>query len=121
MSKEYEAIKACGTYFLVTINGDYPAARPFGSLAEIDGNIYFNTTDHNEVHKQLRTDPHIQIVAMKKEGFGWIRMTGLAEECTDPAVKEKMLEGNKMRARFEEMGLEHFLVFKFTIEKAEIK
>ena len=121
MSKEYEAIKECGTYFLVTINGDYPVARPFGSLKEIDGEIYFNTTDHNEVHKQLRENPHIQMVAMKKEGFGWIRMTGLAYECTDLAVKEAMLEGNRMRDRFEEMGLDHFLVFKFTIEKAEIK
>jgi len=121
MSKEFDAIKECGIYFLVTINGDYPAARPFGSLAEIDGNIYFNTTDHNEVHKQLRANPHIQIVARKKEGFGWVRMTGLAEECTDLEIKKKMLEGNSMKARFEEMGLEHFLVFKFTIENAEYK
>ncbi len=121
MSKEFEAIKECGIYFLVTINGDYPAARPFGSLQEIDGNIYFNTTDHNEVHKQLRANPHIQIVARKPEGFGWVRMTGLAEECTDEKIKMAMLEGNNMKDRFLEMGLEHFLVFKFTIEKAEIK
>jgi uncharacterized pyridoxamine 5'-phosphate oxidase family protein len=121
MSKEFDAIKNCGIYFLVTINGDYPAARPFGSLQEIDGKIYFNTTDNNEVHKQLRANPHVQIVARNPEGFGWIRMTGLAEECCDPAVKEKMLEGNNMRARFEEMGLEHFLVFCFTVEKAEYK
>ena len=121
MSKEYEAIKECGIYFLVTINGEYPAARPFGSLQEIDGNIYFNTTDNNECHRQLRENPHIQIVARKPEGFGWVRMTGLAEECFDPNVKEKMLAANSMRTRFEEMGLEHFLVFKFIIEKAEIK
>ncbi len=121
MSKEFDAIKECGIYFLVTMNGEWPAARPFGSLKEIDGNIYFNTTDHNEVHKQLRKDPHVQIVARKPEGFGWIRMTGLAEECTDPEIKEKMLEGTNMKARFEEMGLEHFLVFKFTVVNAEYK
>ncbi|MBQ9912072.1 MAG: pyridoxamine 5'-phosphate oxidase family protein [Firmicutes bacterium] len=121
MSKEFDAIKECGIYFLVTINGDYPAARPFGSLQEIDGKIYFNTTDQNEVHKQLRKDPHVQIVAKKPEGRGWIRMTGLAKECLDPEVKRIMVESSNMKERFEAMGLEHFLVFMFTVEKAEYK
>ena len=120
MSKEYEAIKECGTYYLVTINGDYPAARPFGSLKEIGGEIYFGTNDQNEAHKQLRANPHVQIVASKPKG-GWIRMTGLAEEATDPEIKNQMLEGSRMKARYEEIGLEHYLVFRFTVEKAEYK
>ena len=31
MSKVYEFLKECGSFFVLTINGDYPAGRPFGS------------------------------------------------------------------------------------------
>ena len=32
MSKDYEFIKDCGCFFIVTINGDFPACRPFGAI-----------------------------------------------------------------------------------------
>ena len=29
MSKAYEFLKECGSFFVLTLNGDYPAGRPF--------------------------------------------------------------------------------------------
>lgn len=34
MSKEYDFLKECGYFYVLTINGDYPAGRPFGAVME---------------------------------------------------------------------------------------
>lgn len=34
MSKAYEFLKECGAFFVLSINGDYPAGRPFGAVME---------------------------------------------------------------------------------------
>ena len=34
MSKEYEFIKECGYFYVLTINKDFPAGRPFGEMME---------------------------------------------------------------------------------------
>lgn len=31
MSKAYEFLKECGAFFVLTLNGEYPAGRPFGA------------------------------------------------------------------------------------------
>lgn len=30
MSKAYDFLKECGAFFVLTVNGDCPAGRPFG-------------------------------------------------------------------------------------------
>lgn len=40
MSKAYEFLKECGSFFVLTINKDYPAGRPFGAVMEIDDDLY---------------------------------------------------------------------------------
>lgn len=34
MSKAYEFLKECGAFFVLTVNGDCPAGRPFGAVME---------------------------------------------------------------------------------------
>ena len=46
MSQAYEFLKECGSFFVLTINGDYPAGRPFGAVMKIG--------DMNQAHKQMR-------------------------------------------------------------------
>ena len=36
MSKAYEFLKECGSFFVLSINGDYPAGRPFGAVMEVE-------------------------------------------------------------------------------------
>ena len=32
MSKAYEFLKECASFFVLSINGEYPAGRPFGAV-----------------------------------------------------------------------------------------
>lgn len=40
MSKAYEFLKECGSFFVLSINVEYPAGRPFGAVMEAGGGIY---------------------------------------------------------------------------------
>ena len=83
MSKAYEFLKECGSFFVLTLNGDYPAGRPFGAAMEVGDYLYLATNDMNSAHKQMREHNKIQIVAKKPDSREWIRITGIATECDD--------------------------------------
>lgn len=53
MSKAYEFLKECEAFFVLTINGDYPAGRPFGAVMEVGGDLYLSTNDMIQAHQQL--------------------------------------------------------------------
>ena len=78
MSKAYEFLKECGSFFVLSINGEYPAGRPFGAVMEVGDDLYLSTNDMNDAHKQMRENEHIQIVAKKAESREWIRITGIS-------------------------------------------
>lgn len=122
MSKTYDFLKECGSFFVLTINGDYPAGRPFGAVMEVGEDLYLSTNDMNEAHKQMRAHEKIQIVAKKPDTRDWIRITGKAEECDDKDLKQRMLEECPvLQQRFDAVGMEHFIMFKMKVEDVEIK
>lgn len=122
MSKAYEFLKECGVFYVLTMNGDYPAGRPFGAVMEVGEDLYLATNDFNEAHKQMRENSHIQIIAKKTQSREWIRITGLASECNDPALKKKMYEETPiLKMHYESSEAEHFLMFKVTVENVEMK
>ena len=92
MSKALEFIRQCGSFFVVTMNGDFPAARPFGAIIEVGEYLYLATNDRNEAHRQLRENGNIQIVAKKPDTREWLRITGHAEECSDREIKQRFLD-----------------------------
>ena len=121
MSKAYEFLKECGYFYVLTINGDYPAGRPFGAVMEVGDDLYLSTNDFNQAHKQMRSNGHIQIIAKKSAGREWIRITGIASECKDPALRQKMYEENAiLKAHHNSSESEHFLMFKVEVENVEI-
>lgn len=121
MSKAYEFLKECGSFFVLTINGDYPAGRPFGAVMEVDDYLYLSTNDMNQAHKQMREHEKIQIVAKKSDTREWIRITGIAEECDDQELKQRMLEECPvLQQRFGAVGMEHFIMFRVKVENTEI-
>ena len=76
----------------------------------------------NDAHKQMRENEHIQIVAKKAESREWIRITGIATECDNQALKQRMLEECPiLQQRFGAVGMEHFIMFKVKVENVEIK
>ena len=122
MSKAYEFLKECGSFFVLTINGDYPAGRPFGAVMEVGEDLYLSTNDFNQAHKQLRANGHVQIIAKRPDSMEWLRITGIAAECRDRALRQKMYEETPVLQKHHESAeAEHFLMFKVTVENVEMK
>lgn len=122
MSKAYEFLKECDSFFVLTINGDYPAGRPFGAVMEVGDDLYLSTTDTKQVYQQIRKNEHIQIITKKNDSREWIRITGIAAECDKQDLKQKMLvECPVLQKHFSEGKTEHFILIKVKVENVEIK
>lgn len=122
MSKAYEFLKECGSFFVLSINGDSPAGRPFGAVMEVGDYLYLSTNDMNEAHKQIHANGNIQIIAQKPNSREWIRITGVATECNDPELKTKMMEECPIvKKRFDEVGVWHFILLQVKVSDVECK
>ncbi|MBQ4047326.1 MAG: pyridoxamine 5'-phosphate oxidase family protein [Clostridia bacterium] len=122
MSKAYDFLKECGSFFVLTVNGNCPAGRPFGAIMEVDEYLYLATNDRNQAHRQMRANEHIQIVAKRPDTRDWIRISGIAAECGDLELKQRMLaECPILAKRFDSVTDEHFLLFRVQVETVEIK
>ena len=122
MSQVYDFLKECGSFFVLTINGDYPAGRPFGAVMEVGEDLYLATNDMNQAHKQMREHEQIQIVAKKITSREWIRITGIATECDDKNLKQRMFEECPVLQRiYGDGSREHFLMFKVNVNNVEFK
>lgn len=122
MSKAYDFLKECGVFFVLAMNGNYPAGRPFGAVMELENDLYIATNDMNEAHKQMRENSHIQIIAKKSDSREWIRITGIANECESIEMKARMIEECPvLHKHYESADAEHFLMFKVKVENVEMK
>ena len=122
MSKVFDFLKECGVFFVLTINGECPAGRPFGAVMEVGDYLFLSTNDMNDAHKQIRANGNIQIVAKKPNSREWIRISGVASECDDAKLKERMLEECPvLKQRFGTVGYEHFILLKVRVDNFEIK
>ncbi|MDO4179537.1 MAG: pyridoxamine 5'-phosphate oxidase family protein [Phascolarctobacterium sp.] len=94
MTKAFDFIKQqCnGVFFLATINGTKPALRPFGALAEFDGELYIATSNTKAVYQQMKANKSVQICALKPGTHDWVRIEGILNERTDLKSKKAMLE-----------------------------
>jgi uncharacterized pyridoxamine 5'-phosphate oxidase family protein len=122
MSAAYDFIKECGSFFVLTVDRDgLPAGRPFGAIMESGEHLYISTNDRNSVHQQLRANGHIQLLAKKPDSRQWIRVTGIAEECSDETLRQQMLVAcPQLQTIFAQQGLEHFLLFRVTVQNVEM-
>ena len=92
MNKVCEFLKAAGTYYLATMEGDSPRVRPFGTLDIYNGKLYIQTGKVKAVSSQMKANPKIEISGMA--GGQWIRIA--AEAVLDERIEaqESMLEAN---------------------------
>lgn len=122
MSQAYNFLKECGIFYVLTINKEYPAGRPFGVVMEVNDDLYISTNDFNQAHIQLKENNHVQIIAKKPNSREWIRITGIAEECNDATLKQKMYDENAILQRHHTSAdSSHFLMFKIKVENVEMK
>ncbi len=115
MSTTYEFLKQCGVFFVLTAKEQQPIGRPFGAITEIDGRLFFTTGTMKEVYKQLKSNPKMQIIAMKAGTRVWIRVSGVAEERSDLQLKQKMLEDFPvLKNRFPSADCPFYALFELT-------
>ena len=116
MSMACDFLKECGVFYVLTLNGDFPAGRPFGAVMEHEGVLYISTGDMKDVYKQLKLNPNMQIIAQKPGSRSWLRIDGIASECTDMVIKEKMLdECPSVQSHFPDATAMLYVVFKIKI------
>ena len=72
MHEVFEFLKAAGTYYLATMDGDQPRVRPFGTIDLCEDRLYIQTGKVKDVANQLKANPKIEISAML-DGR-WIRL-----------------------------------------------
>ncbi len=85
MQEVYDFLKACGTYYLATVEGDQPRVRPFGTVDLFEEKLYIQTGKSKDVSKQLQANPKAEICAFK-DGV-WLRVSG--ELIRDDRVEAK--------------------------------
>lgn len=101
MKKAYEFLKACGTFYLATVEGDQPRVRPFGAVAAFEDKLYITTSNQKKVYAQLMANPKLEISGMA--GDKWLRLSATAVRDDRFAARAAMLEENpNLRALYNE-------------------
>ena len=90
MQQIHDELASYDVFFLSTIDGDTPTARPLGLHMMHDGKEYFGVGTFKAVWAQLQANPRFSICACK--GPRWFRMTATAEFTEDPAVVDAAFE-----------------------------
>lgn len=90
MKEVYDFLKAAGTYYLATVDGDQPRVRPFGTVDIFEDRLYIQTGRSKDVSKQLAADPKAELCAFK-DGT-WLRVSGELVDDDRLEPKVHMLE-----------------------------
>lgn len=90
MKEVLEFLKNAKTYYLITLKENKPDSRPFGTIHEFEGKLYFQTGRNKEVYKQLKANSNINICAFY--AGKWIRLDALAIEDERIEASESLLK-----------------------------
>lgn len=92
MKEVYEFLKACGTYYLATVDGDQPRVRPFGTADLFEDKLYIQTGKVKDVSRQIQANPKVEICAFK-DGK-WLRIAGKLIRDDRVEAKRHMLDAH---------------------------
>ena len=90
MQSVYDFLKACGTYYLATVDGDQPRVRPFGTIDLFEDRLYIQTGKVKPVSHQLHANPKMELCAFH-EGR-WLRVQATAVEDDRVEARRHMLD-----------------------------
>ena len=94
MQRTADFLKAAGTYYLATVDGDQPRVRPFGTAHIFEGKLYIQTGKKKDVSRQIHANPKVEICAFK-DGE-WLRLAGELVEDERREARVAMLEAYPM-------------------------
>jgi len=118
MNKVTEFLKACGTFYFATVDGDKARVRPFGAVSEYEGRTYFCTNNTKACFKQMIANPNVEICGCK--GRDWIRISGKAVADPRDEARAAFLEASPNLGRMYKVGDGIFEVFYITDGTATI-
>lgn len=82
-----------GVWYFLTVDGDRPKGRPFGFHVLKDGVLHFGTGTFKRVWRQLTTNPHVEVLAVK--GGEFMRYDGtvaLDDDETSAALEQAAIQ-----------------------------
>lgn len=101
MQKTLDFLKAAGTYYLATMDGDQPRVRPFGTAHIFEGKLYIQTGKVKPVSKQIAANPKVELCAFK-DGT-WLRLCGELVEDDRVEARKSMLDAYpELRSMYDE-------------------
>ena len=112
MEEVYRFLKACGTYYLATMDGDQPRVRPFGTVGLYNGQLTIQTGRKKDVAQQMLAAPRVEICAF--DGGRWLRIAAKAVEVSETAAQEHMLEAYPALRAMDTPGDGNTMIFALT-------
>ena len=101
MQKVHDFLKAAGTYYLATVEGNQPRVRPFGTVHIFEGKLYIQTGKVKPVAQQLAANPKAEICAFM-DGT-WLRVAGELVEDDRVEARKSMLDAYpRLRRMYDE-------------------
>lgn len=103
MDEILKFMKENKTYFLATVDDKgNPQVRAFGTIAEINGNLYIQTGKSKDVCKQIIAHPALAICSFSPATGEWLRLTadGVIDDSieTNTAMLDQYPDLKKMYA-----------------------
>lgn len=90
MNRIVEKLKEAKIFYLATCEENQPRVRPFGSVTEIDGQIYICTNNTKNCYHQIMKNPQVELCGMLPDGT-WIRVEATAVRDDRDSSREAML------------------------------
>lgn len=110
-------LKACGHYFIATVDGDQPRVRPFGTVNIFEGKLYIQTGHVKNVARQIGANGKVELCAFN--GAEWLRLSGTLVEDPRVSAKKSMLDAYpELRGMYDEND-DNTAVYFFTDASAD--
>lgn len=90
INEVYDFIKACGTYYLATVDGDRPRVRPFGTIDMFEDKLYIQTGKKKDCSKQIQSNANVELCCFA-DGR-WLRLAGELVRDDRREAKKHMLD-----------------------------
>lgn len=121
MQKTMKFLKEAKVFWLVTNNGLYPSARPFGVAMPWKDRIYLCTNRNKNVYKQIIANRHVCLVSLMPKTRTWIRLNCDAKISHDISLKKRMWNLFPILAkRYNSFNNEDFQLIEVQIKNKEL-
>ena len=113
MNKIVEELKKVKVFYIATIDGDKPRVRPFGTIAEVNGDAYICCGNFKDVYKQIKINPNVEMCGMY-DATSWLRVNATLVEDNDIKVQQAVLDDPTGPKGLYQPGDGKFATFKLT-------